>query len=58
VLAIHDLTQQIAQAQDDLDQAVCTAKAAGVSWTEIGKAARLAEQAAHARWSGLTRPTG
>ena len=58
VLAIHDLTQQIAQAHDDLDQAICTARAAGVSWTEIGNAARLTEQAAHARWSGPTRRSG
>jgi uncharacterized membrane protein YfbV (UPF0208 family) len=55
MLAIHDLTEQIAQAQYDLGQAVCTARAAGVSGTEIGKTARLSEQAARARWSGLPR---
>jgi hypothetical protein len=39
VMAIHDLTQQRAQAQDDLDDAVSAARAASVSWTIIADAA-------------------
>ncbi len=49
VLAIHDLTAQIAQAQDDLVDAVSAARAAGVSWAAIGEAAGLSEQSARKR---------
>jgi hypothetical protein len=52
VLAIHDLTRRIAQAQDDLVQAVRAARAAGVSWTVIGEAADVSERSAQKRWSG------
>jgi hypothetical protein len=55
VLAIHDLVQQITQAQDDLVEAVRAARAADVSWTEIGDAAGMSRQSAHERWSGLTQ---
>jgi hypothetical protein len=55
VLAIHDLTRQIAQAHDDLVQAVCAARSAGVSWTMIGEAAGITGQSAHERWSELTQ---
>lgn len=51
VLAIHDLTRQIAQAQDDLHDAVTAARAVGVSWTEIGEAAGTTGRAARERWS-------
>jgi hypothetical protein len=55
VLAIHDLVQQIAQAQDNLVEAVRAARAAGVSWTVIADAAGMSRQSAHERWSGLTQ---
>ena len=51
VLAIHDLTVQIDQAQDDLVHAVSAARASGVSWTAIGEAAGLSGQSARKRWS-------
>jgi hypothetical protein len=50
VMAIHDLTQQIAQAQDDLDDAVSAARAAGVSWTIIADAAGMTVKSAQRRW--------
>lgn len=52
VLAIHDLTEQITHAQDDLAHAVCAARAADVSWTKIGQAAGISGQGARQRWSG------
>ena len=52
VLAIHDLTQQIAQAQHDLADAVCAARATGVSWTVIADAAGITPGSAQERWSG------
>jgi hypothetical protein len=52
-LAIHDLTQQIAKAQDELIEAVRRARSAGVSWTTIGDAADITRQSAHERWSDL-----
>lgn len=55
VLAIHDLSQQLAQAQDELVHAVCAARAAGVTWTVIGEAAGIDRRSAHERWSELTR---
>jgi hypothetical protein len=50
VMAIHDLTQQIAQAQDDLDDAVSAARAASVSWTIIADAAGMTVKSAQRRW--------
>jgi hypothetical protein len=50
VLAIHDFTQQISRAQDDLLQAVAAARAAGISWARIGEAAGLSRHAAQTRW--------
>jgi len=55
LLAIHDLTQQIALAQEDLDQAVGAARAADISWTAIGEAAGVSRQSAHERWAGLAQ---
>ena len=52
VLAIHDLTQQIAQAQHDLADAVCAARATGLSWTVIADAAGTTPRSARERWSG------
>jgi hypothetical protein len=41
---IHD-------ARSKLDQAVAAARAAGASWTEIGRAAGMTRQNARQRWS-------
>ncbi len=54
VLAIHDLTQQIAHAEHDLADAVCAARTRGVPWTVIADAAGTTPQSARERWSGLT----
>ena len=51
-MAIHDLTQQIAQAHEDLDDAVSAARDSGVSWEIIADAAGIAEQSARRRWAG------
>ena len=56
VLAIHDLARQIAQARDDLDDAVSAARACGVSWAIIADAAGTTEKAARRRWSGPDTP--
>ena len=55
VLAIHDLTEQIARAQADLADAVNMARTAGVSWTVIGEAARMSASSARARWCPRVR---
>ncbi|WOC63476.1 hypothetical protein RI444_22750 (plasmid) [Paenarthrobacter sp. AT5] len=39
------------QAGHRLDKTVAAAKAAGASWTDIGRAARISRQAAHERWA-------
>lgn len=56
-LAVHDAAQDLAGAREALDQAVATARAAGASWTVIGKAAGLTRQSAHERW-GQAAPAG
>jgi len=53
VLAIHDLAQQIAELEADLDKAVREARAAGVAWTAIGEAAGIDEGLAKQRWPGI-----
>jgi hypothetical protein len=55
VLAIHDLAQQITQAEENLVEAVCAARAAGVSWAVIGEAAAITRQSAQERWSKVTQ---
>ena len=55
VLAIHDLTQQIAQAQHDLNEAIDAARAAGVPWRVIDEAAGITSQSAHQRLSDPIR---
>jgi hypothetical protein len=55
VLAIHDLAQQVTQAEENLVEAVCAARAAGVSWAVIGEAAAITKQSAHERWSKVTQ---
>jgi hypothetical protein len=54
VLAIHDLSRQIRQAQDDLAQAVSAARAAGLSWARIGQAAGVSRNTAQKRWADRT----
>ncbi|MBT2586464.1 hypothetical protein [Arthrobacter sp. ISL-95] len=39
------------QAGHRLDRTVAAAKAAGASWTDIGRAAGISRQAAHERWA-------
>jgi hypothetical protein len=51
MLAIHDLTRRIHRAEDDLREAVSTARTAGVSWAHIGDAAGISRTAAQRRWS-------
>ena len=55
MLAIHDLTQQIAQAQHDLNEAIDAARAAGVPWRVIDEAAGITSQSAHQRLSDPIR---
>ena len=54
LLAIHDLTQQIAHAQHDLADAVCAARATDISWTVIADAAGITPQTAQDRWPETT----
>ena len=57
MLAIHDLSQQITRAHDDLSQAVSAARAAGIGWNAIGEAAGISAQTAQKRWSArVTTP--
>ena len=55
LLGIHDLSQEIAQAQADLIDAVRAARKAGTSWTAIAEAAGISRQCAQHRWSELAR---
>lgn len=41
----------VARGREALDQAVAEARAAGASWTEVGKAAGMTRQSAQERWS-------
>ena len=43
------------QAKERLGTAVAEARASGVSWQAIGRAAGMSRQSAHARWGGLPR---
>jgi hypothetical protein len=52
--AVTDVGTAAAEHQDaraKLDQAVNAARAAGASWTEIGRAAGMTRQNARQRWS-------
>jgi hypothetical protein len=51
LLAVHDLSQQIAHAQAELADAVAAVRADGVSWTVIGEAAGVTAESAQERWS-------
>ena len=52
-LAVHDLTHAIEQAERALTEAVKRARARGVSWSTIGRAAGITKQAAHLRWGSV-----
>jgi hypothetical protein len=58
VLAIHDLSQQIARAQAELADAVVAARADGVSWAVIGEAAGVTAESAQERWFALAGDAG
>lgn len=49
--AIGEARRDIETAQDRLRTAVAEARAGGVSWQVIGRAAGITRQSAHARWS-------
>ena len=55
-LAVHDRSRQITHAHDGLLQAVSAARAAGVSWKDIGDAAGISRQTAQKRWSARVGP--
>jgi len=48
--SIRDAVDAINQAQQTLDLEVAAARASGMSWAEIGRAARVTRQAARERW--------
>lgn len=54
VRAIIAAADAVQAAQDDLRQAVATARASGDSWTVIGAALGTSKQAAHERFRTLT----
>jgi hypothetical protein len=58
LLAIHDLSQQIAHAQAELADAVAAARADGVSWAVIGEAAGVTTESAQERWFTLAGHAG
>jgi hypothetical protein len=47
--------QTLAQAENDVAQAVRQARQGGASWTHIGDALGVSRQAAQQRWSGRSR---
>ena len=58
LLAIHDLSQQIAHVQAELADAVAAARADGVSWAVIGEAAGVTTESAQERWFTLAGHAG
>jgi hypothetical protein len=55
VLAIHDHARQVANAQENLLEAVRAARFAGVPWHVIGQAAGVTSLSARRRWADATR---
>lgn len=49
-LAVHDLAQEAAKANADLDAAVHAARQAGTSWPRIADAAQISRRSAVNRW--------
>jgi hypothetical protein len=54
-LAVYEITQKIQQAQSELEAAVMKARAAGASWTTIGRVAGMTRQSAYEQWAGSER---
>ena len=51
ILGVEAAAKEHRQAGHRLDKTVAAAKAAGASWTDIGRAAGISRQAAHERWA-------
>ncbi|NHW48608.1 hypothetical protein HAV21_17180 [Paenarthrobacter sp. MSM-2-10-13] len=51
ILGVEAAAKEHRQAGLRLDKTVAAAKAAGASWTDIGRAAGISRQAAHERWA-------
>ncbi|HEX9086665.1 MAG TPA: hypothetical protein VF867_03970 [Arthrobacter sp.] len=51
VAGVKSAAREYAQAGHRLDKTVAAAKAAGASWTDIGRAVGISRQSAHERWS-------
>ncbi len=51
VLGVEAAAREYTQAGRRLDKTVAAAKAAGASWTDIGRAAGISRQSAHERWA-------
>jgi hypothetical protein len=52
VAGLADLCAQARHLEREIADRVATMREAGISWTEIGKAARMTRQGAQQRWSG------
>jgi hypothetical protein len=53
--AITKASTSLRQAESELDAAVTNARAAGLSWAQIGAALGVSRQSAHERWGHLAR---
>lgn len=51
ILGVEAAANEHRRAGHRLDKTVAAAKAAGASWTDIGRAAGISRQAAHERWA-------
>jgi hypothetical protein len=51
VLDVGTASAEHQAARDALDRAVTKARAAGASWTEVGRAVGITRQSARERWS-------
>ncbi|MFF1254920.1 hypothetical protein ACFVYC_20830 [Pseudarthrobacter sp. NPDC058329] len=51
ILGVEAAAREYSQAGNRLNKTVAAAKAAGASWTDIGRAVGISRQSAHERWS-------
>jgi len=51
IVGVEAAAREYTQAGHRLDKTVAAAKAAGASWTDIGRAVGISRQSAHERWS-------
>lgn len=51
VVGVKAAAREYSQAGHRLDKTVAAAKAAGASWTDIGRAVGISRQSAHGRWA-------